>query len=346
VNFALQLDHIKVSFDDNQVLKDINLNLNKGDILGLLGPSGCGKTTLLNTIAGFIQQTSGMLTINQNLIITSDQQVPPEDRQVGMIFQDYALFPHLTVKENIAFGLSKLDSSSKAHKTFKMLQLLKLENLGERYPHELSGGQQQRVAIARALAPEPKLLLLDEPFSNIDARLRNDLMLELRSLLKKLSMSAIFVTHNKDEVFVFADKMAIVEQGKILQCDSPEIICQQPNSWQVADFLQLGTIIPATTTKDGRLDTSFGQLTVMSERSKEPGQSQHLLLKPQHLALTQQEQVNAMVTDISLTEHGYKLTAQALADKNQQVHVFSKEKMALGTKVTVKIMPHSAIILA
>ena len=262
-NELLSIKQLSVKLQHKTILSEINLTLNFGDILGLVGPSGCGKTTLLNTIAGFNALNTGELKINSctinrgnlavqqdTLTITPAKNIAPEHRNIGMIFQDYALFPHLSVEKNICFGIEKLAKSEKKSRMTELLHLLKLTGLESRFPHQLSGGQQQRVAIARALAPQPKLLLLDEPFSNIDARLRNELMLEMRQLLKQLKMTAIFVTHNKDEVFTFADKKAVMHQGSILQTGSPAEVCQTPNSWQVADFLQLGSWIPVKAVND------------------------------------------------------------------------------------------------
>lgn len=252
MNQVLVVNQLDVTLDSQSILKDINFQLAEGEILGLVGPSGCGKTTLLNTIAGFISQANGEIFLSDKPAITKESMLAPEKRQVGMIFQDYALFPHLTVEQNIAFGISKMSKQEQESRVQQLLSLLALDGLGKRFPHQLSGGQQQRVAIARAIAPKPKLLLLDEPLSNIDARLRQSLMLELRQLFKSQNITAIFVTHNKDEVFTFADKMAVMSSGKIMQFDAPAQICKSPCNFQVADFLQLGSWLPCRISRKRR----------------------------------------------------------------------------------------------
>ena len=322
----LTIQGLSVELQDKKILSEFELTLNEGDILGLVGASGCGKTTLLNAIAGFSKPNKGTITIdgyllngkviNGNMLSDNKYFVPAEQRQVGMIFQDYALFPHLTVKENIAFGLGKLKKSEQLKQINHLLTIFKLNEYSESYIHQLSGGQQQRVAIARALAPKPKLLLLDEPFSNIDARLRNELMVEIRLLLKQFKMTAIFVTHNKDEVFTFADKMAVMSEGKLLQFDSPSIICQQPNSYQVADFLQLGSWLPCTVNETTG-SSLLGDFQIENSNSVSSGLV-HLLIKPSQLMLNvmvdESSIANAQVEYISVTEQGYHYYLSSLED--------------------------------
>ena len=265
--------------------------------------------------SGEINISSANVTVNQAIIsITPAKNVPPEHRNIGMIFQDYALFPHLSVEKNICFGIDKLTKIEQKSRIADLLHLLKLTGLEARFPHQLSGGQQQRVAIARALAPQPKLLLLDEPFSNIDARLRNELMLEMRQLLKQLKMSAIFVTHNKDEVFTFADKIAVMDQGTILQTGSPAAVCQSPNSWQVADFLQLGCWLPVKVVNN-QYQSALGVLSLTAKAdskinlvANEPdSQTLQLLLKSQTIEYceTEDEKRNVKVDHIAITEQGF-----------------------------------------
>lgn len=346
MNQVLTIQQLDVTLDNQTILKDISFSLATGEILGLVGPSGCGKTTLLNTVAGFISQKSGEITIGDKLVINKGNNVAPEKRQVGMIFQDYALFPHLTVEQNIAFGISKMPKDEQVRRIEQLLSLLSLEGLADRYPHQLSGGQQQRVAIARAIAPKPKLLLLDEPFSNIDARLRQSLMLELRQLFKSQNITAIFVTHNKDEVFTFADKMAVMSSGNILQFGAPADICKSPNSFQVADFLQLGSWLPCHVSGSNLL-TALGQFAIDSERYAADSE-QAILINPQHISIEASEGGQMQVSNISVTEQGfhYYLTSlksdEALAI--EQLSVYSPQIFALEEKVQVTIKPHDFLV--
>ncbi len=364
----LSIADLSVDLQKKQILAGVNLSLASGNILGLVGPSGCGKTTLLNTIAGFVEQSHGDIILNETQVINTEHMLAPELRNIGMIFQDYALFPHLTVAQNIAFGIQGLSKLEQKERISQLLALLKLSELSDRFPHQLSGGQQQRIAIARALAPQPKLLLLDEPFSNIDARLRNELMLELRHLLKQLSMTAIFVTHNKDEVFTFADQIAVMHQGHVLQSGTPSEVFQHPNCWQVADFLQIGSWLPVLK-KQQSYHTAFGALAE-SETLLINGQSQavhnddklFLLLKPQHMSVESSKlshteptftsipktalktAANVKVDYISLTERGFHYTLSSIIKDDElapeHISFYSQDHYQLGEELTLHVIAH------
>jgi iron(III) transport system ATP-binding protein len=238
----LKLNDISLAYDTAEgvlpVVENLSLCLEKGHIGCLLGASGCGKTTVLRAIAGFEPLRGGSICLGDTVLSEVGDQIEPEHRHVGMMFQDYALFPHLDVAKNIGFGLRRWDKQRRKHRVAELLSLAGLEGSAHRYPHELSGGQQQRVALARALAPEPELLLLDEPFSNLDVDTRERLAFEVRDILKKTGHTAILVTHNQAEAFAIADRIGVMQGGVIAQWDTPYGLHHQPANRFVADFIK------------------------------------------------------------------------------------------------------------
>jgi len=245
---ALRVADLSVSFDTDtgrlQVLKQLDFSLARGEIGCLLGGSGCGKTTALRAIAGFIRPDLGSIEVDGHCVSSSAQVLAPEKRGVGVVFQDYALFPHLDVAGNIAFGLRRMSAAQKREQVAQMLDLVGLTGTAERFPHELSGGQQQRIALARALAPSPSILLLDEPFSNLDPDLRETLALELRDILKRHGTTALLVTHDQYEAFALADSIGVMEDGRIAQWDEAYRLYHHPASRSVADFVGMGVFLP------------------------------------------------------------------------------------------------------
>ncbi len=242
----LQLQQLTLGYSQGssfkKIIQNFSLDLQKGEIGSLLGSSGCGKTTVLRAISGFEPVYEGHIYLENHLLAEKGRMVPPEERQIGMMFQDYALFPHLTIEKNIAFGLHKLSKVAAKKITDEMLELIGLQQSAKAYPHELSGGQQQRVALARAIAPSPKLLLLDEPFSNLDVDTREKLALDVRAILKEKQLSAILVTHNQIEAFVFSDKIGIISQGQLLQWASAQEIINTPADSAVKDYIRQDVI--------------------------------------------------------------------------------------------------------
>ena len=238
-------------------VSDLNLTTYAGEILALLGPSGCGKTTALRLVAGFEHPDSGLIKINDEIMAAEGVFFPPEKRGVGMVFQEYALFPHLTVSENISFGLHKHTEKDKKTSVTTMLELVGLPEMGNRYPHELSGGQRQRIALARAMAPKPFLLLLDEPFSNLDADLRVQMREDVRVILKGLNTTAIFVTHDQEEALFMGDRVAVLNHGQVEQIGTPEEIFHAPETRFVAEFLGGSDFLPGTISSTG-IETEVG----------------------------------------------------------------------------------------
>jgi iron(III) transport system ATP-binding protein len=238
----LRLDDLTLAYGRKVVVADLCLALRRGSIGCLLGPSGCGKTTVLRAIAGFEPVAGGEVWLDGERISACDTQVPPEARRIGMVFQDHALFPHLTVAANVAFGLR--GRADAAERVQQMLDTVGLGHTGQRYPHELSGGQQQRIALARALAPAPRLLLLDEPFSSLDVELRERLGGELRALLKASDITALLVTHDQHEAFAIADEIGVMQDGRVQQWDSAYNLYHRPANRFVADFVGQGAFLP------------------------------------------------------------------------------------------------------
>lgn len=257
----LNIDRICCGYDGEKVVENLSFAVREGEICCLLGPSGCGKTTILRSIAGFIHPSAGEILLRDTLIASANYQLPPEQRRVGMVFQDYALFPHLNVCDNITFGLAGTSATDKHRACEQMLSLVKLGGYGKRYPHELSGGQQQRVALARALAPQPSLLLMDEPFSSLDVELRRALALEVREILKSLNITVVMVTHDQEEAFAMADKIGVLNEGCIQQWDTPYNLYHEPASRFVAGFVGKGVFLTGYIKGKDSIQTELGEIS-------------------------------------------------------------------------------------
>jgi iron(III) transport system ATP-binding protein len=239
----------------------VSLTVSRGEILALLGPSGSGKSTLLRLIAGFELPDAGSVSIDGRVVADERFAVPPERRGVGIVFQDYALFPHLTVEANVAFGLHALDRGRRRERVRSFLELVGLPAMARRYPHELSGGQQQLVALARALAPAPAVLLLDEPFSNLDADLRGQMRQDVEKILREMETTVVFVTHGQDEAFGISDRVGVLLHGRLQQIDTPETIYHRPASPFVAEFVGAATFVPGVV-RAGRVVTEVGTFSL------------------------------------------------------------------------------------
>ncbi|WP_305857994.1 ABC transporter ATP-binding protein [Balneatrix alpica] len=291
----LVVEHLSCGYQQRAVVENVSFSLGQGNIACLLGPSGCGKTTVLRTLAGFNPVLQGRVSLNQRLLSAPDHFVAPEQRRIGMVFQDYALFPHLNVMDNIAFGLRGWPKAKQSAKVQSLLELVHLQGLGQRYPHELSGGQQQRVALARALAPEPELLLMDEPFSNLDTDLRRHLAREVRDILKQQSISAVLVTHDQEEAFAFSDYVGVLADGGLQQWDTPYNLYYHPANPRVAAFVGKGEFIPGRV-EQGMVHTEIGPVPLNGAAvAHEDGQQVQLFIRPNEIVPGQQGQVEAQV---------------------------------------------------
>ncbi len=331
---ALSISNLTCKYDSQTILKSLDLRVEKGEIICLLGASGCGKTTLLKAIAGLLPLSSGEMTLNQRTIDDGDHWVPPEQRNIGLIFQDYALFPHLTVAQNVAFGLKGVAKTEASSIVQEMLHLVHLDEYGERYPHQLSGGQQQRVAIARSLAYKPDLLLLDEPFSNIDTQVRHELIGQIRSIFKEQGVTAVFVTHSREEAFAFADKMAVMNNGVIEQFGTASELYHQPSSQFVADFLGGGSYLTATRTTQKQYQCQLGNVNAIAKREIELGSTCEILVRPNQLVLKA-----SLVSDVRVLEiHFMGDHCRYTVNLDGQVLVASSnEALELGQRVSIEV---------
>jgi iron(III) transport system ATP-binding protein len=269
---------------DTPAVCDLSFEVWSGEVLALLGPSGCGKSTTLRLIAGLEPPDDGEIWLSGVCVANAERVTPPEKRGLGMVFQDYALFPHMTALENVAFGLHRLPAQERTARASEALALVGLVELAKRYPHQLSGGQQQRVALARALAPRPPVVLLDEPFSNLDAALRDQMRGELRAILQRAEATAVFVTHDQGEALALGDRIALLRAGRLEQIGTPDALFQQPRSRFVAGFMGQADFLPARATDSGLL-TEIGRIP---QRIDLPvGTHVDVLVRYDDLALTQ-----------------------------------------------------------
>jgi iron(III) transport system ATP-binding protein len=279
----LQIEGITVAYGRNApVVRDLSFSLEKDAIACLLGPSGCGKTTVLRAVAGFVPLRDGRIVLDGREASSRSRSDPPEQRGIGVVFQDYALFPHLTVGDNIAFGLRRWAALDRDARVGDMLQLVGLKGVARRYPHELSGGQQQRVALGRALAPRPSLVLMDEPFSNLDVELRERLSAEVRDILKTSGTGAVLVTHDQHEAFAMADVVGVMHEGRIDQWDAPYRLYHEPATRFTADFIGAGVFVRGIVQEGPgarRIAISLGDLDASSFTGS-PGQAVDVLLRP------------------------------------------------------------------
>ncbi len=291
----LEVKNIDCQHRGHTVVHDMSCHINEGDLHCLLGPSGCGKTTVLRAIAGFQTLHRGEILLNSERISYPGYTKAPEKRQIGMVFQDYALFPHMDVNQNISFGLRNKTDKEKQQIVDQMLEIVDLSGYGDRYIHELSGGQQQRVALARALAPEPKLILLDEPFSNLDIEMRERLSRDVRDILKARGATGVLVTHDQHEAFSFGDMIAVMNKGQILQRDSAYNLYHSPANRFVADFIGQGVLIPGILSSHDTVETSLGM--IMGDRAYEwdSGTEVELLLRPDDIIADSKGNLEATV---------------------------------------------------
>ncbi|HXH88857.1 MAG TPA: ABC transporter ATP-binding protein [Gaiellaceae bacterium] len=326
------LHGVSKRFGSVQAVETAQLCVERGEFVALLGPSGCGKTTLLRLIAGFEEPDAGEIKLDERVVATAGSWTPPERRKVGMVFQDYALFPHLTVAENVGFGLPRKERRTRVP---AVLALVDLCGMGERYPHELSGGQQQRVALARALAPAPDLVLLDEPWSNIDPHLRGSMRDELARILRAINVTVVLVTHDREEAFSLADRIALMRDGTVVQEGTPEEIYLEPATRWAAEFVGAGNFLKGTLA-NGVVATPVGRFPALNANG---ATDVEVLIRPELLELEPDPSGGGEV--VAREFRGHDVFYRVLMDGVELVSQRpSNEIVALGERVNVR--PHAS----
>jgi iron(III) transport system ATP-binding protein len=278
-DIAVRLTGVSKTFGNVMALERFDLEVRRGRTLCLLGPSGCGKTTALRLIAGFEQPDSGTVEINGRRVAAPGDAVPPERRRVGMVFQDFALFPHLTVRDNVGYGIRR--DPDRDVRVNELLEMVGMITDADRYPHQLSGGMQQRVAVARALAPRPDVILLDEPFSNLDQALRTQLRVEVREILRRAQATSLFVTHDQEEALTIADDVCVMSRGRVEQCAVPEIVYAEPANPFVAGFVGIANLVHGDVA-DNVARTRFGPVRLIGPADRHPDGRALVVLRPEH----------------------------------------------------------------
>jgi len=332
------LTRVQKRFDGLMAVDDVNLDISRGEFFSLLGPSGCGKTTTLRLLAGLEELSSGEIDIDGVRVATNDYSIPPETRGVGIVFQDYALFPHLTVYANVAFGLHGLSKSDIRQRVSQMLTLVGLQDSAEKYPHELSGGQKQRVALARTLAPCPSVILLDEPFSNLDAELRDSLREETKAILQASGSTVVLVTHDQEEALSLSDRVGVMNEGKLEQVGTPYDIYHQPETRFVANFVGNADFFPALI-QDGLVVSGIG--TFPADAHYNGTKNVDLMVRPDDVHLIPSEDGEGTIVAVKF------LGGDAIYQVKLPEHIIlhsqrvSANLLSIGTKVDVKIsLPH------
>jgi putative spermidine/putrescine transport system ATP-binding protein len=346
----LHIDHVRRAFGEQVALRDMDLTIKGGEFVALLGPSGCGKSTALNCLAGLLPLTGGAIWLDGKRI----DGLPPERRGFGMVFQNYALFPHMSVRRNIAFGLSmrKVGKGERARRTDEALRLVQLEAHAHKFPGQLSGGQQQRVAIARAIVLEPRLVLMDEPLSNLDAALRLEMRTEIRRLHQTLGLTTVYVTHDQEEALALADRLVVLREGEVQQVGSPEEVYAHPANRYVAGFMGYRNMIPVevrAVTGDLATVTAPGIDLVGINRDELASGPAVAAIRPEDftVAAPGDDAANTVAATVEIVEyHGREQVVEATVDGRTSLHVRSTSRLAPGDAVRLAVPQERVLVFA
>ncbi len=331
---SVRLRGVTKSFGHTRAVAGVDLELAGGELVAVLGPSGCGKTTLLRLIAGFEAPDEGSIEVDGQEVAGSGRHVPPERRRIGMVFQDYALFPHLRVEANVAFGLSRRPADERRGLTRRTLELVGLQHKAGRYPHELSGGERQRVALARALAPEPAIVLLDEPFSSLDATLRADLRREVELILREAGAASLLVTHDQEEALALADRLAVMRRGRLVQVGRPEEVYARPTERWTAQFVGEVNVLAGVARGKG-VETELGLIDLAGPASGPV----HVAVRPEQLELVAGHGANAEVVDREFRGHDVLYRLRHEGGRTVLVQLPSLQLFEIGSQVFVRPVP-------
>jgi iron(III) transport system ATP-binding protein len=344
MSMQLEVDKVSIRYEGEPVVKEVSFTLACGGIGCLLGPSGCGKTSLLRAIAGFEPVAAGAIRLHDRIVAAPGLQIPPEQRKIGMVFQDFALFPHLTVAKNVAFGLQKWNRGEREARLDELLNLVGLSAQRDAYPHQLSGGQQQRIALIRAMAPRPDILLLDEPFASLDSDMREQLAREVRAILKRDGVTAILVTHDHHEAFAMADSIGVLGEQQLRQWDTPYNIYHQPADRFVADFVGQGAMLPGTVADNGQVDTELGRLPGKLPPECKPGCEVTVLLRPDDVIHDDESPQKLAVAERAFRGAEYLYTLLLPSGDEILCLVQSHHNHALGEKIGIRLdLEHLAV---
>lgn len=345
MSIQLEVDNISIEYGDRLVVKNVSFQLSPGNIGCLLGPSGCGKTSVLRAIAGFEPVSEGVICLHGKQVSSPDMTIPPERRRVGMVFQDFALYPHLSVEKNVAFGLRDWSKVATKTRVDSLLKLVGLESERDRYPHQLSGGQQQRVALIRAMAPRPDILLLDEPFSSMDVDLREQIAREVRGILKRDGITAILVTHDQMEAFAMADVIGVLGEGRLHQWASGYDLYHQPADRFVADFIGQGVMLRGEVLADGRIQTALGIIDNKDHDSISQGEVE-LLIRPDDIIHDDNSPLQLEVISRNFRGAEYLYTLSLEDGSHVLCMVQSHHDHAPGEKIGVRLDVDHLVILS